>query len=87
MNIVEVINEIGELVKVEVIGQFKIEEFNREYIIYTLNDDGISDDVIVLVAQIEMVDGKMKLLSIPDEERKMVMLFFDNIKDTACGNR
>ena len=87
MNKIEVINELDELVKINVIGQFAIEELNREYILYTLNDDGNSDDVIVLVAQVESKDGKMKLLSIPEDEKNMVALFFDNIKDSANGIR
>ena len=54
---------------------------------YTLNDDGVSEDVIILIAQVENIDGKLKLLSIPDEEKNMVALLFDNIRDTACGRR
>lgn len=87
MEIIEVINEIGELVKINLIGQFKLEEYNKEYIMYTLNDDGVSEDVIILIAQVENIDGKLKLLSIPDEEKNMVALLFDNIRDTACGRR
>lgn len=87
MEIIEVINEIGELVKINLIGQFRLEEYNKEYIMYTLNDDGISEDVIILIAQVENIDGKLKLLSIPDEEKNMVALLFDNIRDTACGRR
>ena len=87
MEIIEVINEIGELVKINLIGQFKLEEYNKEYIMYTLNDDGVSEDVIILIAQVENIDCKLKLLSIPDEEKNMVALLFDNIRDTACGRR
>lgn len=83
MNGLEVINEIGELVKINVIGQFKIDELNRKYIMYTLNDDGVSEDVLLLIAQVEIVNGKMNLLSIPEEEKNMVISFFDNIRDSA----
>lgn len=83
MNELEVINEIGELVKINVIGQFEIDELNRKYIMYTLNDDGVSEDVLLLIAQVEIVNGKMNLLSIPEEEKNMVISFFDNIRDSA----
>lgn len=83
MNKLEVINEIGELVKINVIGQFEIDELNRKYIMYTLNDDGVSEDVLLLIAQVEIVNGEMNLLSIPEEEKNMVISFFDNIRDSA----
>lgn len=86
-NSINVINEIGESVKIDIIGRFLIKEVNKEYIMYTLNDDGVSEQTIVLIAQIKTENGKMRLLSIPDEERNLVMVFFDNIRDNACNRR
>lgn len=86
-NSISVINEAGESVKIDIIGKFFIKEIDREYIMYTLNDDGVSEQVIVLIAQIKTENGKMQLLSIPDEERNLVMVFFDNIRDNACNRR
>lgn len=83
-NIREVINEVGQSVKIEIIGRFRIAEVDREYIIYTLNDDNISDEVIVLIAQVKIENSKMKLLSIPDKERNMVVAFFNSIKNNIC---
>ena len=80
----EVINEMGQSVMIDIIGQFKIDEADREYVFYTLNDDGISDDVIILIAQIVMEDGKAKIISIPEKEQNMVVAFFNNMKDSIC---
>lgn len=80
----EVINEMGQSVTIDIIGQFRIDEVDRQYVIYTLNDDGVSEELIILIAQVEMENGKMKLLSIPDKERNMVVAFFNNIKDNIC---
>lgn len=84
MNKKEVYLEDGSLATVEIIGQFRIDEVNRDYVMYTLNDDGKSEDVIVLIAQIEMIDGKMKFVSIPDKERNMVVSFFNYVKNSIC---
>lgn len=80
----EVINEMGQSVMIDIIGQFKIDEVDREYVFYTLNDDGTSEDVIILIAQIVMEDGKAKIISIPEKEKNMVIAFFNNMKDSIC---
>lgn len=84
---VNVINEEGNEVKIDVIMQFKIEELDREYVIYTLNDDGKSEDVYVSIAGIENNNGQYKLKLIPEQEKNMVLIFYDNIRDTICGKR
>lgn len=83
-NCKEVINEMGQSVKIDIIGQFRIDEVDREYVIYTLNDDGTSEELIILIAQIVTEDEKIKIISIPDKERNMVVAFFNNIKDNIC---
>ena len=82
-----VINENGELVKIEVLMQFKIEENNKEYVVFTVNDDGKSEDVYVNIAGLEMVDGVYKLRLIPEQEKNMVLVFYDNLRDTISGSR
>ena len=42
-----VINELGQEVKIDVIMRFKVEELNKEYIVYTVNDDGKSERVAI----------------------------------------
>ena len=81
-----VINENGEEVKIDIIMQFKIEENNKEYVVFTVNDDGVSEDVYVNITGIEDKDGKYQLRLIPEEEKNMVLVFYDNLRDTIRGN-
>ena len=67
--------------------QFKIEENNKEYVVFTVNDDGKSDDVYVNISGLELVDGVYRLRLIPEEEKNMVLVFYDNLRDTVAGNR
>ena len=82
-----VINENGEEVKIDIIMQFKIEENNKEYVVFTVNDDGKSEDVYINIAGIEESDGKARLRLIPEEEKNLVLVFYDNLRDTISGNR
>ena len=67
--------------------QFRIEENNKEYVVFTVNDDGVSDDVYINIAGIENVDGEYRLRLIPEEEKNLVLVFYDNLRDTISGNR
>ena len=84
---VNVLNENGQEVKIDIIMQFRIEENNKEYVVFTVNDDGKSDDVYVNIAGIENVDGEYRLRLIPEEEKNLVLVFYDNLRDTISGNR
>ena len=70
---VSVINEAGETVTIDVIMRFKIEELEKEYVVYTINDDGKSEDVYVNIAGIEDVNGTPQIRLIPESEKNMVL--------------
>ena len=80
-----VVNENGEEIKIDVIMQFRVEELNREYVVYTINDDGVSEDVYVNIAGLEEKDGEYQLRLIPSKEKNMVLLFYDSLRDSICG--
>lgn len=82
-----VLNEDGKNINIDLLYKFKIEEYNKEYIIYTLNDEESSDSDLILIAGVEDIDGKYNLKLIPEEESKMVLLFYDNIRDTILDKR
>ena len=68
--------ENGETITVEIILSFKIEEYNKQYIAYTLNDNGIDEDVDVLISEVE----NNKIKSIPNDEIKTVLEYYENAK-------
>ena len=84
---VNIINENGENVKIDIIMRFKVEELNKEYIVYTLNDDGKNEDVYVNIAGIDESSGTPQLRLIPESERSMVLVFYDNLRDSICGTK
>jgi uncharacterized protein YrzB (UPF0473 family) len=83
----KVVNANNQEINVDIIMRFKIEESNKEYVVYTINDDGKSEDVYVNIAGLEEKDGKYQLRLIPEEEKNMVLVFYDNLRDTINGNR
>lgn len=68
--------ENGETITVDVILGFEIEELNKKYIAYTLNDNGEDEDVDVLISEVE----NNKLKSIPDEEINIVLEYYNEAK-------
>ena len=82
-NVVKVKNENGEEIKIEIILSFSVEELNKRYIAYTLNDDGKKPKVAVLISEI---DSNNKIKNIPFEERKLVMAAYNGAKDLVLMN-
>lgn len=69
--------EDGETITVDVILGFEIEELNKKYIAYTLNDNGEDEDVDVLISEVE----NNSLKSIPDEEINIVLEYYNGAKE------
>ena len=82
-----IINQENKEIKIDVLMSFKIKENGKQYIIYTVNDDGKSDDVYINISGLVEENGKYRLSLIPESERNMVLTFYDNIRDTISGNR
>ena len=80
-----VINEEGQEVKIDVIMRFKVEELDKEYVVYTVNDDGVSENVTICIAGLLEEDGKYNLRLIDESEKNLVLVFYDNLRDMICG--
>ena len=53
------INENGEEIRVEVILSFSIEEFNKNYIAYTTNDDDSLETAVVFINEVDIENNKL----------------------------
>lgn len=73
----------GVLTTIEVILNFKVEEFNKNYIAYCINDDGISEDVNVCISEIDMDSNPPQILDIKPEEVEAVLNFYEYAKNIA----
>ncbi len=76
-NKVVAINENGNKVEIEVFLSFEVEELNKKYVAYTINDDKKSEEVPVFISEYE---GN-KLKSIPPSESKLVMECYNEAKN------
>ena len=49
-NILNTVNEFGQKITIEILLNFKIEELNKEYVVYTINDDNVSEEVDMIIS-------------------------------------
>ena len=82
-NVVKVKRENGEEIRIEIILSFNVEELNKRYIAYTLNDDGKKSVVAVLISEI---DSNNRIKDIPFEERELVMTAYNSAKELVMMN-
>lgn len=83
-NYVIVKDENDRNIKIEIILNFKLEEYNKEYIAYTLNDNETSDNAAVFISEID--PSTKKLLSIPVEQKDAVMEAYESAKALILEN-
>ena len=48
----------------------------------TINDDEVSDYVNVMISEIEYENDIPRIKSIPDDEKEMVLLFYESLKSS-----
>ena len=72
-----VYKQTGEEIIIEIILSFKVEELNKSYIAYTLNDDNESDSVPVFISE---YDGKT-IKNIRDDEAETVLKYYEAAKE------
>ncbi len=77
-NYVLVQKENGEKIKIEIILAFRVEETKKEYIAYTINDDGKSEIAMVLISEINPETNKIRC--IPESEKDIVLKYYEQTK-------
>jgi hypothetical protein len=68
-------------IDVEVIGGFRIDELQKEYVLCVYDDNKDSDKVMMSIME---KDGE-NLVSIPDEEKEIVLDFYQSFKESILG--
>ena len=68
--------EDGGTITIDLILSFEINELNKKYIVYTLNDNGLDEDVDVFISELE----NNKIKNIPNNEVEMVLEYYENAK-------
>ncbi|MDD2435876.1 MAG: hypothetical protein PHO63_06475 [Bacilli bacterium] len=86
-NSITVYDENNNAIVVDVVANFRIEEYNKDYVVYTLNDDLTSEMVNMCISQVDLTGDTPKFISIPDEEVNTVLSFYDYVRDHVTGER
>ena len=86
MNRKTVRTENGEDVTIEILVNFKVEEYDKEYVGFTLNDNNDSFKIKVFISEIQYdATGKARVSSIRDDERDLVLCIYNNIRNSICA--
>lgn len=73
-----VINENGEETKIEIVLSFRLEEQNKEYVAYTINDDDSMETALVFISEIDVETNKLK--SIDENDKETVLIAYEELK-------
>lgn len=65
---IEITNSIGQKVQADIITVFKVNETNKDYIVYTFNEKTPDNNYKTYTSRIRENDGRYFLDSITDEE-------------------
>ncbi len=72
------INENGEEIKIEIVFSFRLEELNKNYIAYTINDDDSLSTALIFISELD--PNTNQIISIKEEEKEMVMTAYEEFK-------
>lgn len=73
-------NQFNNDVTISLIGTFKIESLNKEYIIYSLVDDNKDNsEGEIILGEIIRESNDIKVLGINSEEKDLVVAFYNEI--------
>ena len=76
----------GKEVTVEIIGGFRVEDLDKEYVLCTYDDDNESEKVLMVILEVELDEfSNRSLVSIPDSEKEIVLNCYNAIKEDILG--
>lgn len=76
-------DENGNIIDISVIGFFRINELEKEFIMYGLVNGDLSN---VLLGEVVRDDGVIKILGINEEEIDLVVAYYNEISRQIGGN-
>ena len=70
----------GNNVTASVLGFFKIEELNKEFVMYSIVDDNVEeDDCVILLGEVVREDDNVQILGIDENEKDLVVAYYNEI--------
>lgn len=80
-NVITVKDHEEKDIRIEILTTFSIEELKKNYVIYTLDDDGVSEDVTLLINEYVVENDQPKIVPIPKEETNMVLAVYNTLRE------
>jgi uncharacterized protein YrzB (UPF0473 family) len=80
-NVMTVKDHEGKDIRIEILTTFSIEDLKKNYVIYTLDDDGVSEDVTLLINEYVVENDQPKIVPIPKEETNMVLAVYNTLRE------
>ena len=82
-------NDDGKTINVSVMGYFRIEELEKEFIMYSLVDDDSSNDTghILIGEVIKENDYDYKIVGVKSNEKDMVLAYYNEISQQVGGSK
>lgn len=77
-NKVVVTRENGEDIVIDILLSFEVEELHKRYIAYTLNDDGVSENVVIMISEI---DDNNHIVDVYEEDKDLVFEAYNAAKE------
>ena len=73
-------NEDGKEITISVVGEFKVPELEKEYVIYSVVDNDDNNDIgHILIGEVERSEDGIKVLGIKEDEKDLVLAFYNEI--------
>lgn len=77
----------GNNVTASVLGFFKIEELNKEFVMYSIVDDNVEeDDCVILLGEVVREDDNVQILGIDENEKDLVVAYYNEIASQIGGS-
>ena len=82
--IISVINDKNEIVNIQVILVFEIEELNKKYVVYTFDSNKDTVDIDIIISEFDQ--EKNEIASIDENEKEIVMEYYNSVKDNLLNS-
>ena len=87
MQDIKFIDENGKEITISVIGFFRVNELEKEFIMYSMVDDNVDNDMgHVILGEVVKYDGIVQILGIESDEKDMVLAYYNEISNQIGGS-
>ena len=80
-------DENGNNMSISIIGYFKVDELDKEFIMYGLvDDDSSNEDGHVLLGEVLREENDTKILGIESSEKDLVIAYYNEVINQIGGS-